>query len=39
MTALVAAFAEYMIKVIIFGAAAFAGIVCGKKFREKKNTQ
>lgn len=39
MTAFIASLAEYSIKFIILGAVALAGIVCGKKFRDKKNTQ
>lgn len=39
MTAFFISLAETTIKFIILGAVALAGIVCGKKFRDKKNNQ
>lgn len=39
MEAFFASLVEYTVKFIILGAVALAGIVCGKKFRDKKDTQ
>ena len=39
MTALFAAFIETAGKFLILGAAAFFGVVCGKKFRDRRNKQ
>ena len=41
MSAIAASFIGYTVKAVIFAAIAYAGIICGKKFRdsrtEKKN--
>ena len=39
MTAFFISLTETAVKFVILGAIAFAGIVCGKKFRDKKNNQ
>lgn len=39
MSAFLATFIETAVKAIILGAIAFAGIICGKKFRDKRNQQ
>lgn len=39
MSAFLATFIEAAVKFVILGAIAFAGIVCGRKFRDKKNQQ
>ena len=39
MSAFLATFIETAVKFVILGAIAFAGIVCGRKFRNKKNQQ
>ncbi len=39
MTAIVASLVEYTVKAVIFGVLAYAGIVCGKKFRDKKDAE
>ena len=39
MTALFADFIETAGKFLILGAAAFFGVVCGKKFRDRRNKQ
>ncbi len=37
MAAVAGSFIGYAIKVIIFAVIAYAGILCGKKFRDKKD--
>ncbi len=37
--AIVTSFAGYVIKVVIFAAIAYAGIICGKKFRDKNDAK
>lgn len=39
MSAFLASFIQYAVKFIILAAIALAGIVCGKKFRDKRNNQ
>lgn len=39
MAAIAASFVEYGVKVIVLGALAYAGIICGKKFRDKKDAE
>lgn len=39
MSALAASFLGYTVKAIIFAAVAYAGIICGKKFRDKKDAE
>ena len=37
MSAVLASLVQYIVKVLIFAAVAWAGITCGKKFRDKKD--
>lgn len=37
MTAIAASILEYGLKAAVFAALAYAGIICGKKFRDKKD--
>lgn len=39
MSAIAASFIQYAVKAIIFAAIAYAGIICGKKFRDKKDAE
>lgn len=39
MAAVVASLLGYTVKAVIFGILAYAGIVCGKKFRDKKDAE
>lgn len=39
MSAIAGSFLGYTIKVVIFATVAYAGILCGKKFRDKKDSQ
>lgn len=39
MAAIAASFVEYGVKAIILGVLAYAGIICGKKFRDKKDAE
>lgn len=39
MSAIAASFLQYGVKALIFAAIAYAGIICGKKFRDKKDAQ
>lgn len=38
MAAFIGTFIETALKFVILGAIAFAGIVCGKKFKDKKTS-
>lgn len=37
MAAIVGSFVQLSVKAIIFAGIAYAGIICGKKFRDKKD--
>ncbi len=37
MSVVLASLVQYIVKVLIFAAVAWAGITCGKKFRDKKD--
>ncbi len=39
MAAVAASLLGYTVKAVIFGILAYAGIVCGKKFRDKKDAE
>lgn len=39
MSAIAASFFGYTIKVVCFGIVAYVGIICGKKFRDKKDAE
>lgn len=39
MAAVAASFLEYGIKAVVFAALAYAGIIFGKKFRDKKDAE
>ena len=39
MSAIAASFFQYGVKAVIFAAIAYAGIICGKKFRDKKDAK
>lgn len=37
MSAVIVSFVGYSIKVVIFAGIAYTGIICGKKFRDKRD--
>lgn len=37
MAAIAASFIEILVKAVFLGALAYAGIICGKKYRDKKD--
>lgn len=37
MAAIASSFIEYTIKAVVFGLLAYAGILCGKKFRDSRD--
>lgn len=39
MSAFFASLFQYAVKAVILGVLAFAGIVCGRKFRDRKSSQ
>lgn len=39
MSAIAGSFLQFGVKAVIFAAIAYAGIICGKKFRDKKDAE